>query len=83
MKTNHILIALCLLAMSGLWTACSKSVNEMGDLAPQAPASLDLDAGRWRPVLLRNGGEMALEAPAAPNSADYARELQAAKTAAG
>ncbi len=83
MKTNNILIALCLLIMSGLWTACSKSVNEMGDLAPQTPASLDLDAGRWQPVLLRNGGEMALEAPAAPNSADYARELQAAKTAVG
>jgi hypothetical protein len=56
-------------------------VDEGGDLVPQVPASLDLEAGRWQPVLLRSGGELAVPAPAAATSPEYVRELAEAKTA--
>lgn len=62
----------CLLLLA----ACSKNLDERNeDFASLQPASIDLNAGTWRPILLSAPDEFSLPAPAASNSPAYLAEL--------
>lgn len=61
--------------------SCSKDVSgRTDDIAALQPATIDLEAGAWKPVLLSAPDEFALAAPAATNTPDYIAQLNEIKT---
>ncbi len=49
-------------------------------LPPRMPASLDANAGNWKPILLTKANEIPLLAPAEMGSGSYTTELQELKS---
>jgi hypothetical protein len=60
--------------------ACNKSIsNATANLGPLNPASEDLAAGAWKPILLSRPDTFAVAAPAATNSPAYVADLNEIK----
>jgi hypothetical protein len=70
---------LALLALS-FWWACDKEVASGLEIEPYTYASLDLDGGDWKPVLLSNAAQIAVPAATLSGSPEYAAELASLKT---
>ncbi len=67
-------------AIIALQFACNKSISDRTANAPAlAAASLDLNAGSWKPVLLSRPDTFAVAAPAATNSTAYIADLNEIK----
>lgn len=64
-----------------LFSACSKDITEKNLTYPALqPASLDLNAGTWKPVLLTGPTEFSVPAPVAVTSPDYIIQLNEIKS---
>jgi hypothetical protein len=60
--------------------ACNKSVSDRtADLPPLAPASEDLNAGTWKPILLSRPDTFAVAVPVATSNALYTADLNEIK----
>lgn len=72
----YILFSISLLA----FTACNKSVSNVTDNLPAlSPASQDLNAGTWKPVLLSRPDTFAIPAPVATSNPAYVADLNEIK----
>jgi hypothetical protein len=61
--------------------ACNKDVDGRTDnVASLQPASIDINAGTWKPILLATPDEVAVPAPIATNSPDYIAQINEIKT---
>ena len=61
-------------------TSCNKSLTERNEqFAPLDPASLDINAGTWTPILLTGPAEFALAAPVATTNPAYVADLNEIK----
>ncbi|MGC4035137.1 MAG: phosphatase PAP2 family protein [Chitinophagaceae bacterium] len=61
--------------------ACSKSVTgRTEDIAPLTPASVDADAGDWKPVLLTAPTDIVVPVSIATNNPDYIAQINEIKT---
>ncbi len=64
-----------------LVTSCNKGVEGRTDDIPALnPASLDIDAGNWKPVLLSSPDEFAVPAPVGVNTPEYTAQVNEIKT---
>lgn len=60
--------------------SCSKNIVERTqDIAALSPANIDLDAGKWKTILLSRPDTFAVNAPAATNSSSYIAEINEIK----
>ena len=81
MKKIFFLLAVLLTAVISVLVACNKDVEGRTDnLPPLQPASMDMNAGTWKPVLLTGPAEFPLAAPAATNTPDYIAQINEIKT---
>lgn len=65
-----------------VFAACNKKIEERTADFPQAnAASIDIDAGQWKTVVLKRPDTFAVAAPAATNAAGYINELNEVKGA--
>jgi hypothetical protein len=61
--------------------ACNKDVDGRTDnVASLQPASIDINAGTWKPILLATPDEVVVPAPIATNSPDYIAQINEIKT---
>ena len=75
MKKIYIII---LVAIIG---SCSKDINERNDDFPALqPASVDINAGTWKPILLTGPTEFAVAAPIATTTPDYIAQVNEIKS---
>src|ERR1700744_4890956 len=75
-RHKHIIFAITLLALA----ACNKSVSNRTDNLPAlSPASEDLNAGTWKPVLLSRPDTFAVAAPVATTNASYTADREEIK----
>lgn len=80
MKKIIIAIAGILTSVVLIQVSCSKSVDGRTDEIPAlAPASTDINAGTWKPVLLTGPTEFAVATPAAVTTPGYIAELNEIK----
>jgi hypothetical protein len=80
MKKIIIAIAGILSSVVLIQVSCSKSVEGRTDDIPVlAPASTDINAGTWKPVLLTGPAEFTVPAPAAVTTPGYIAELNEIK----
>jgi hypothetical protein len=80
MKKIIIAIVGILSSVILIQVSCSKSVDGRTDDIPAlAPASTDINAGTWKPVLLTGPTEFAVAAPTAVNTPGYIAELNEVK----
>ena len=64
-----------------LLTACNKDLDEKNlEFSGLQPASLDINAGSWKPILLTGPAEFAVPAPGATNTPDYIAQINEIKT---
>ena len=61
--------------------ACNKELDLNNDIAAYQFATLDEDAGTWKPIVLASGDAVALEAPLDVTSSAYQTELADLKSA--
>jgi PAP2 superfamily len=67
--------------ISLLIISCSKEINDISDDFPALkPASLDLNAGTWKPVLLTGPTEFPVVAPIATSTPDYIAQVNEIKS---
>lgn len=75
-RHKHIFFAMALLALA----ACNKSVSNRTDNLPALnPASEDLNAGTWKPILLSRPDTFAVAAPVATTNASYTADIEEIK----
>lgn len=75
-RHKHIFFAMALVALA----ACNKSVSNRTDNLPALnPASEDLNAGTWKPILLSRPDTFAVAAPVATTNASYTADLEEIK----
>ncbi len=82
MKTQiHTRIAILLVAMTSIfYTSCKKDIISRTDLYPAlSPASLDLNADTWKPVLITDPSVFTVAAPDAVASPAYVADLNEIK----
>ena len=78
MKKLHISI---IFAVSVLYYSCSKDITETNLEYPVLdPASQDLNAGTWRPILLTGPAEFSVPVPISTTSPDYVIQLNEIKS---
>jgi len=78
MKYIYIVISLFAVA---LFNSCSKDLTESNLQFPALqPASTDINAGTWRPVLLTGPTEFPVAAPIAVTTPDYIAQMNEIKT---
>ena len=78
MKKLHISI---IFALSILYFSCSKEITETNLEYPALdPASQDLNAGTWRPILLTGPAEFSVPTPISTTSPDYIIQLNEIKS---
>src|SRR5579872_2861485 len=79
-KGNAALRLVILIAFLTSMIACNKSISDRTEGLPALnPASEDLNAGAWKPVLLSRPDTFAVAAPAATNSPAYVADLNEIK----
>ncbi len=77
-----ILFAILLVVSLFLFNSCDKEVTgSFVDLQPLAPASQDLNAGSWKPVVIATAEDVPVAAPSETSSSEYQAELAATKQA--
>ena len=77
MKQQLITILLAVL----LFSSCKKDVvSRTENIAALNPASLDINAGLWKPILLTGSTEFAVAAPGATNLPGYTAEVNEIKS---
>jgi membrane-associated phospholipid phosphatase len=69
---NNFLIAACSML---LFVSCSKTVDERMVVPEFEPLTLDANGGSWKTIVLADGGEVNVPAPAAVSSTAYQAEL--------
>ncbi|MBE7179224.1 MAG: phosphatase PAP2 family protein [Mucilaginibacter polytrichastri] len=75
------LLPLYILGGLSVFYGCKSDINERTEnLNALAPASQDVNAGSWKPVLLSSATEIQVAAPADPASASYKNELNDLRT---
>ena len=75
-RHKHIFFAMALVALA----ACNKSVSNRTDNLPALnPASEDLNAGTWKPILLSRPDTFAVAAPVATTNASYTADIEEIK----
>jgi membrane-associated phospholipid phosphatase len=80
MKTTLHHIIIILLVLSAGFTACKKEVISRNTLYPAlAPATEDLDADTWKPVLITDPAAFTVPAPDATTSPAYVSDLNEIK----
>src|SRR6187399_668110 len=78
MKYIYIVISLFAVA---LFNSCSKDLTESNLQFPALqPASTDINAGTWRPILLTGPTEFTVIAPAATTTPDYIAQVNEIKS---
>jgi hypothetical protein len=78
MKKSYIAIASFALILAN---SCSKDITETNlEFAALQPASTDINAGTWRPILLTGPNEFPVAAPAATNTPDYIAQVNEIKS---
>ena len=78
MKKINILYILIIVL---LFQSCSKDINDQSEEFPALqPASLDINAGTWRPVLLTGPTEFPVAAPIATTTPDYIAQVNEIKS---
>ena len=60
---------------------CNKDVEANPEIQTYGWASMDDNAGNWKPILLANADEVSVAAPNSPTSSAYLTDLAALKTA--
>lgn len=55
--------------------SCNKNLDEENNFTQLTPAKSDLEAGKWKPILLAAPDEVAVAAPAATNTPGYLAEV--------
>ncbi len=74
-------ISLIIFSFVVLLYSCSKDIEENHlEFPALQPASLDINAGTWRPILLTGPTEFAVPAPGATTSPDYIAQVNEIKT---
>ncbi len=59
--------------------SCNKDIAPVQNLKTFQPASVDANAGTWKPILLTSNSQIAVAAPTSTTSAAYLAEIQAIK----
>jgi PAP2 superfamily len=78
MKKLHIL---CAFLLSIVVNSCSKEITERNLEFPALnPASLDINAGTWKPILLTAPTEFTVAAPLATTAPDYVAQVNEIKS---
>jgi len=78
MKKLNILY---IIAATVLLNACSKDITESNmDFPALQPASLDINAGTWKPILLTGPTEFPVAAPIATGTPDYIAQVNEIKS---
>jgi len=78
MKKRYILPALFAFVLA---SSCSKDITERNMEFPALqPASLDIDAGIWKPILITGPTEFPVPAPIATSSPDYVVQINEIKS---
>lgn len=78
MNIRHIAIAAFLMLA---FLSCKEEVSTVSDFDAFQYASVDENAGTWKPIFLNAPDQVAVPVPADPASAEYLAELSALKTA--
>jgi hypothetical protein len=79
MKLKSIILFTAVVAV--LFTSCKKEVtSRTQDIAALNPASIEINAGTWRPILLTGPTEFAVAAPGATNTPGYTTEINEIKS---
>lgn len=74
------LFYLLLIPAVAVVTSCSKNIIERTeDIAALTPANIDLDAGKWKTILLARPDTFAVSAPLPTNSPSYIAEINEIK----
>ncbi len=80
MKKILLLSGFIIIAITLLFTGCSKDIAGRTDNAPSLnPSALDINAGTWKPVLLTGPAEFAVAAPIATNTPEYIAQINEIK----
>ena len=78
MNKSYIVIASFALILAN---SCSKDITETNlEFAALQPASTDINAGTWRPIMLTGPTEFPVAAPAATNTPDYIAQVNEIKS---
>jgi PAP2 superfamily len=78
MKKSYIAFAILTITLS---ISCSKEINDTSLEYPALqPASIDINAGTWIPILLTGPTEFTVTAPAATNTPDYIAQVNEIKS---
>jgi hypothetical protein len=78
MKKLYIIVSLFTVV---LFSSCSKDITEQNlEFPALQPASTDINAGTWRPVLLTGPTEFAVAAPSATTTPDYIAQVNEIKS---
>ena len=78
MKNSNILYLLIIVL---LFQSCSKDINDQAEEFPSLqPASLDINAGTWKPILLTGPTEFPVAAPITTTSPDYIAQVNEIKS---
>ncbi|HEY4062548.1 MAG TPA: phosphatase PAP2 family protein [Puia sp.] len=79
-KSFQRLVAVFSLAILAVLSACNKNVSDRtANLPPLAPASQDLTAGNWKPILLSRPDTFAVAIPVPTNNPLYVADLNEIK----
>ncbi|KIC94711.1 phosphatase PAP2 family protein [Flavihumibacter solisilvae] len=80
MKKTFRYAGMFVLVTGTIVIACSKDINDRtANLPPLEPASTDIDAGTWKPVLLASPDEIQVPAPIPTNVPDYVAQINEIK----
>ena len=77
MKKIYIII---LVVSSLLNNSCSKDIDERNNFPALQPASVDINAGTWKPILLTGPTEFTVSAPIATTTPDYIAQVNEIKS---
>ena len=81
MKKIFLLISLIISCTIILPFGCSKSIEGRTDnVSALSPASNDVNAGAWKPILLTGPAEFAVATPLATNTTDYIAQISEIKS---
>jgi hypothetical protein len=78
MKLNKFNISLVVVVLAAT-TSCDKEISQSQELKALQPASIDANAGTWKPILLTSNSQIAVATPADITTAAYKAELQTIK----
>jgi hypothetical protein len=79
-KLLYFIITLLVIGAAVIPFACSKTEHgRTDDLPALQPAKTDLEAGKWKPILLTSPNEFSISAPVAANTPEYIAQVNEIK----